>query len=93
MNEQLQNAIAMYQARQDRTQHPAGKFDKAGRWHPSDAEQQTCCDSIRYPSRAYPYSYMTHCRTVEHIANLCGVDPKEPRRAVNAIRKAKKQAA
>jgi hypothetical protein len=77
-----QNAVKMYTDRQARTTHPDGKFDNAGRWYPNDAEWQSCCKVIRGPSRAYPYSYMTHCRTAGHIAHLCGVDIAELRREI-----------
>jgi len=47
----------------DRTLHPSGTFDSAGRWY-SDHEEMTSC---RTPSRAYPYSEMTHCRTAKWV--------------------------
>jgi hypothetical protein len=88
MSENLQDkvteAFAKWQARQNRREHPTGKFDKAGRWNPSQAEWQSCCNAIRSPSRAYPYSHMTHCRSVEHVANLCGVSVAELRKLANA---------
>jgi len=71
-----------YVRRQERRVHPAGKFDRGGRWYPGEAEEQPCCKSIRNPSRAWPYTLMTHCRSLPHIAALYGVDPKEVRRAV-----------
>lgn len=77
MDEQLEKAYAEYQARQSRDRHPHGKFDKGSRWYPSEDEWQSCCNAIRSPSRAFPYSYMTHCRTSQHVAHLFGVDPKE----------------
>ncbi len=80
----IAEALAKWQARQDRREHPAGKFDKAGRWYSADDEWQPCCNTIRSPSRGYPYSYMTHCRSAEHVANLCGVDVAELRKLANA---------
>ena len=71
-----------YICRQERRTHPAGKFDRGGRWYPTDDEEQKCCASIRQPSRAWPYTLMTHCRSLPHIAALYGVDPKELRRAI-----------
>lgn len=88
MSEKLTAAVEEYIARQERRQHPAGKFDKAGRWYPSETEVQDCCRAIRSPSRAYPYSYMTHCRTAEHVAHLYEVDPGELRRAIRRSQKA-----
>ena len=71
-----------YIRRRERATHPDGSFDRGGRWYPSEAEEQPCCDCIRRPSRAWPYTLMTHCRSVVHVANLYGVDPREVRRAV-----------
>ena len=75
-----------YFDRQSRRSHPDGSFDKSGRWYPSEAEECECCKSIRSPSRSYPYSYMTHCRSVEHVANLFGQDPKIIRAIVKRFR-------
>ena len=63
----------MYYSRKLRLTHPEGHFDKAGRWWPSDREQYSCCNAIRTPSRAYPFSLMVHCRTRKHVANLLEV--------------------
>lgn len=60
----------IYDLRRSRAEHPAGKFDKAGRWYPDGEELQNCCPIVRSPSRQWPYSFMTHCRTREHITNL-----------------------
>lgn len=82
----MRQAVDTYLARQDRTAHPDGKTDNGGRWYPSDEERCTCCDSVRGPSRAYPWSYMTHCRTITHIANLFGVEESALRKAVRVVR-------
>jgi hypothetical protein len=74
---QLRNAAYVYLSRKSRQSHPIGVFDKARRWEPVAPETQNCCGGIRRPSKAYPYSLMTHCRSAEHIANLFGVDKKE----------------
>ena len=87
----IQTAAELYRDRQDRASHPAGKMDKKGRWYPADSEWQTCCGAVRSPSRAFPWSYMTHCRTTTHIARLCGVDEKELRRAVRTDRPARRE--
>ena len=63
-------ARAMYERRQARDEHPSGKFDNGGRWYPSDEEECGCCGSVRSPSRAWPYSYMTHCRSLHHCQKL-----------------------
>lgn len=76
----LERATAEYLARQSRASHPAGKFDKAGRFFLADSERSECCRSIRCPSRAWPYSEMVHGRTAEHVAEMFGVDAREIRR-------------
>lgn len=40
-NEMVLNAVKMYEDLQSRKIHPAGKFDKAGRFYPS--EKFSCC--------------------------------------------------
>ena len=77
----MDDAVKIYRDRRDRREHPEGRFDNAMRWYPSHEEQQTCCRTIRTPSRAYPYSLMLHCRTVQHVANLCGVEAGRLRKA------------
>jgi hypothetical protein len=42
-----------------------GRQDNVGRWYPK--EPKDCCKSIREPSRAYPYSLWTHCKSNRHI--------------------------
>ena len=87
----LADAAQEYLDRRDRRKHPQGRGDNGGRWYPSEEERQACCEAIRTPSRAYPWSYMTHCRTMPHIANLYGVDLSSLRRAVREIEKARKE--
>jgi hypothetical protein len=74
---ELEAALATLTARKNREAHPDGSFDKQGRWYPSDSEKQACCSSIRTPSRSFPYSYMVHCRTTQHVAALHGVSASE----------------
>lgn len=69
----LEQAYQEYVKRQSRESHPDGTFDRGGRWYPSEAEEQSCCGRIRNPSRAYPYSLLTHCRSMAHVARLFGV--------------------
>ena len=73
------DAAQQFIARRDRLEHPGGEIDNAKRFWPADDERCACCDSIRSPSRAYPWSYMTHCRTAEHVAALHDVDAKAVR--------------
>jgi hypothetical protein len=62
-------AHAEWNALQARTRHPAGSFDNHGRWYPASTEHRDCCGVIRAPSRAYPYSYLVHCRSWDHVVN------------------------
>lgn len=79
-------AAIVFTLRESRRSHPHGEFDKGGRWYPDeDAEMADCCYGIRSPSRAYPYSFMVHCRTIKHVASLYGVKPSRVRKAANAI--------
>lgn len=63
-------AQRLYESRQARLTHPAGTFDRAGRWYPDPDERRSCCDAIRSPSRNWPYSLLCHCRTLKHCRNL-----------------------
>ena len=85
--EKLECAIEEYKARQKRSRHPDGRFDGGGRWYPSQSEEQECCLHIRQPSRAYPYSLLTHCRTIQHIAELYSVDKRELKDAVREVKR------
>lgn len=69
---------------QARVWHPSGDFDNAGRWYPTN--YCDCCESIRSPSRAYPYSLMVHCRTVAHVACVHGIEERRLRWAVKRLR-------
>ena len=66
-----------------RYSHPKGHTDKAGRWYPAADESQKCCRHIRGPSRTYPWSYMTHCRSMIHIANLYNTNPSDVRKLLS----------
>lgn len=60
----------LYEGRRDRLVNPDGTFDNAGRWYPSEAEDAGVSHTHRSPSRAWPYSYMTACRTRKHVSVL-----------------------
>jgi hypothetical protein len=83
-NEDLAAARA-YVARRDRTAHPAGHFDKARRFCLNGSERGACCAAIREPSRAFPYSEMTHARSAEHVASLHGVEALSVKRLAKLI--------
>ena len=74
-----------YIARRDRDTDPPGRFDKAGRWYAHETERRDCCWPIRSPSRAYPYSWLVHCRTAKHVADLYAVPRKRLLRAARLI--------
>ncbi len=84
-NLRLEQAEQCYLDRQARDTHPSGSFDNGGRWYPDEDEIQECCNSIRRPSRNYPYSLMVHCRTIKHIANLYNVEVRAIRTIVRNI--------
>ena len=70
----LDQAIDCYLHRQARRINPDGYFDNGGRWYPSETERQSCCSSIREPSREWRFSLNKHCRSMKHIAHLFDVD-------------------
>jgi len=65
-----QKVKTIHYLRKNRILHPNGRFDRGGRWYPKDEEDQECCSHIRSPSRDFPYSLMTHCRSRAHIMNV-----------------------
>ena len=67
----------------DRSTHPAGHFDDAGRWYPDT--ELPCCQAIRSPSRQWPHSLLVHCRTVKHIAAESNYSPADLRSAMRRI--------
>ena len=75
--EKIEQTVQTYLNRKHRSEHPEGKFDKQMRWYPSEREKCECCEWIRQPSNAYPYSLLLHCRTMKHVANLYGITEKE----------------
>lgn len=85
--DRLQEAAARFLARQARREHPAGLFDRRGRWYPIEAEWQDCCAAVSGPSHRHPYSYMTHCRTVSHVSRMFGVDTVTLRETIACARR------
>ncbi len=78
-------AAKQFIARRDRKEHPDGKTDNAKRWYPSTCERTPGCAYIRSPTRAWPWSLMTHCRTAAHVAELHGVDDRDVKRAAGLL--------
>jgi len=78
LSENFIKAAIEFDNRQSRRTHPAGSFDKSGRFYVDELqERRPCCFGIREPTRAYPYSYMTHCRSLAHVAQLHGLTAEE----------------
>lgn len=76
----LRRAAECFRERSERRSNPTGKFDRGGRWHPDSTEWQECCAAVRAPTRNWPYSLLSHCRTISHVSRLCGVDTVALRR-------------
>lgn len=74
-----------YVLRRDRVEHPAGHFDRQGRFYLADAERGRCCTTVRSPSRAFPNSENAHGRTLQHAAGLFGADLAETRTAARLL--------
>ena len=83
-NKSIQSCAQQYIARKYRTEHPDGEFDNAGRWYPDEIEELDT-SMYRSPSRAYKYSYMLACRTVEHVAKLHGFTKKDEVLAIKRV--------
>lgn len=84
--ENIKKAAQEYLDRQSRKSHPSGSFDNGGRWYPSQEEKKDCCEGLRSPSRSYKWSYMTHCRTAKHVANLFSVDVKAMKKMATELK-------
>jgi hypothetical protein len=88
MSDKIQKAAQHYVDLKHRRRHPVGKFDQGGRWYP--AQEHTCCAGIRGPSRTYPFSLLTHCRSAAHVAAEHGVEKAALMKAAKAIYQATK---
>jgi hypothetical protein len=61
----------VYEMRRTRAVNPEGEIDDGSRWHPSKRENPDgSVNQCRSPSRAWPYSYLVHCRTRKHCRVL-----------------------
>jgi len=69
MSEQ-EMVLRAYNAFKQRKSALPGKFDSAGRWYPSEDWEASCCSSVRYPSRKWPYSLLKHCISKKHIKTI-----------------------
>ena len=59
----IEDIKEVYFMLKERVIHPAGNFDKGGRWW---AEHDDLI-SVRTPSRSFPFSQMTACRTLKYV--------------------------
>ena len=82
---ELQAAAAEYIGRHWGNRMPKDAFDKRGRWFSVLDEKRECCNRIRYPSASRPYSLLTHCCTLTHVASLYNVVAKDLRDAVKKL--------
>lgn len=78
----------LYEALRDRVINPDGTFDNGGRWYPSAAEDCGVSSTVRSPSKAWPFSYMTACRTLKHVKALADQSPDLFARQLAAARAA-----
>lgn len=67
------NALTTHCRRAARIEHPEGTMDNAGRFYPKGLDA-TVHMGVRSPSRAWPYSYMLRCRTLEHCELIYDAD-------------------
>jgi len=68
-------ALGLFLDRRDRRAHPAGEFDLAGRWYPSEAEAADgFTDGVEAPSAAKPFTYLHAAIDLEHSAHLMRAD-------------------
>ena len=58
-------AAILFILRRDRDEHPCGQFDNAGRWYAKGRDYEVLA-RCRAPSRAFPWSQMSSCRTLRH---------------------------
>lgn len=80
-----ENAALEYLLRRNRFHHPAGSFDNAKRWYPSECENLNT-DLHRTPSRSHPFSYMTACRSLKHCVALFCADSKLVNKIIKNVR-------
>ena len=58
-----------YQQLKNRNINPAGTFDSKGRWFSNNADLL----NVREPSKAWPYSQMSACRTLKYVKKVASV--------------------
>ena len=79
-------------ARLERKKDPEGYFKDDGRYYLTRAEYCKCCKNENYlPTVWFPRKLSTHARTIQHVANLYGVDAKALRAEVAKYNKERKK--
>ncbi len=53
----------VYEMLKNREIHPSGEFDKGGRFYAKNED----LINVRTPSRNWPFSHMTACRTLKYV--------------------------
>ena len=92
VSDRLAAAAACYRARQDRVEHPKGEFTGPRRdraWKIDPSERRSCCASAKASDLGGRQKFInhwlnSHCRTIEHVANLFGVPAEDLRAALKA---------
>lgn len=96
----LSRAVSILHKRDTRRAKPAGAWEDRI-WLPDPAERRPCCDRVKPPdasSGGAKTRLYDHCRSLEHVAHLCGVSAAGLRRAyreagykIGRVRKAQKR--
>jgi hypothetical protein len=85
VGDDIVDAAVKFRSLRDRITNPNGYFDSGGRWYPADDNTCPDCASVRSPSKRWPYSYLKHCRTANHVASVVGVDATNVKRVAKAL--------
>lgn len=80
-------AAHLYIERKNGQGRPLGKTGGGGRWYPDDREFCDCCENVRSPSRAWPWSLYKHCFSVDHAASLFNADATTARKIARQLQK------
>jgi hypothetical protein len=83
----LDRAAWEYVCRKLRRRQPEGKTDGGSRWWPSEEEAAPCCNEVRQPTRAWPWSLLKHCATARHVATRFGVPEADLKKRAQAFQK------
>lgn len=81
----LITAVDQYIKLKTRNLNPDGRFDSKGRWYPS--VYYSCCRNICSPTKKFPYSLNTHCRSAEHISTVYEISKSDLVKSYNFIKK------